>query len=73
MMAEIWKTDEELPAILDWGGFVEIPPEETIEVGHWFDNGAIRIYWAKMKSNEGFGGLTVTESELRVRAHLILR
>jgi hypothetical protein len=66
-MAELWVTDGQLQAELDGSRFVEIPPGEEIEVGYWFGDGNVRIFWAK--SNEGYGGLTVTEVDLRSRAH----
>jgi hypothetical protein len=70
-MPETWVTDEQLRAELDGNRFVEIPPGEMIEVEYWYGNGTVRIVWATTKSNEGFGGLTVTEMDLRSRAHPI--
>ncbi len=64
-MPEIWVTDEILPAEM-----VEIPPGERIEV-YWLGNGMVRIFWTVAKSNEGYGGLTITEISFRSCAHQI--
>lgn len=69
-MPEIWVTDEILPAEIDGSTSVEIPPGEWIEV-YCVGNGMARIFWKVAKSNEGYGGLTVTETDLRSRAHQV--
>jgi hypothetical protein len=69
-MLETWVTDESLRGEPDGNSFVEIPPGERIEV-YWLGKGLARIFWKVAKSNEGYGGLTVTETDLRSRAHQI--
>lgn len=64
-MPEIWVTDEILPTEI-----VEIPPGERIEV-YWLGNGMVRIFWELARSNEGYGGLNITETDLWSRAHQI--
>jgi hypothetical protein len=68
-MADIWVTDKTMPAQLDANRSVVIPPGEEVEVAHYFGNGNVRIFWKK--SNEGFGGLTVTETDLESCAHAV--
>lgn len=50
-----------LKANLDGNRFQIIPVGQTIQVGPTCGYGLIRIFWSG--SQEGFGGLTVTESD----------
>jgi hypothetical protein len=64
-MLEHRVTTKELPARIDANRSLTIPVGERIEVGPRIANGLVRIYWSG--SNEGLGGLSVTEADLEAR------
>ena len=66
-MADVWVTDKSMAAQLDANRSVVIPAGVQFEVAHYFGNGNVRIFWSK--STEGFGGLTVAETDLQASAH----